>query len=188
MSNGILEVIVGCMSSGKSEELMRRLRRAKIGRQGVIVFKPKRDTRVGSEVASRDGNSMEAVPFETEGEILGKVTNEHQVVGIDEAQFFDAWVLATIQKLVERGKRVIVAGLDTDFNGKPFGIVPDLMAVADEVSKLNAVCMRCGRRATRTQFLSALTDISDGDNPIIVGGDGDYEARCRDCHTVPSFG
>lgn len=185
-TKGSIEVIVGCMSSGKSEELIRRLRRATIARQGTVVFKPAHDVRTdGRTIASRDGKTHGAVSVARAADIPALVGDGPCVVGIDEAQFFDAGIVAAVGVLVDRGIRVIVAGLDTDFRGEPFGAVPHLMAVADSVTKLQAVCVRCGRPAVRSQLLVAPPS-GDLGSPDFVGGDEKYEARCRDCHEVPS--
>ena len=183
---GSIEVIVGCMSSGKSEELIRRMRRASIARQGTIVFKPAHDVRTDKvTIASRDGKTFGAVTVARAMDIPSLVDEAHCVVGLDEAQFFDAGIVAVANALVERGIRVIVAGLDTDFRGEPFGMVPHLMAVADSVTKLQAVCMKCGQPATRSQILVAPPS-GDLTSPEFIGGDEKYEARCRDCHEPPS--
>ncbi len=184
MKKGTFEVIVGCMSSGKSEELIRRLRREVIARRRVAVFKPERDTRTGRpEIASRDGRSLDAVPVSTPADVLAWVERESfdGTVGIDEAQFFSADIVEAVEALVARGLRVIAAGLDTDFRGRPFGAVPHLLAVADSVTKLSAVCVRCGAPAVRTQLKAA----PPAEGNIRVGGDESYEARCRDCHETP---
>lgn len=183
MTKGKLEVIVGCMSSGKSEVMIHRLTRAKIARQIVQVFKPAVDTRTDEKtVASRSGASCDAVTVSGSKEILDKVDCGTQVVGIDEVHFFDEELPDVIKVLVIQGRRVIVAGLNTDFRGEPFGtVVPHLMAIADEVTSLKAVCKRCGGDAVRTQML--VEPPEDGSN-VQVGGDESYEARCRKCHTV----
>ncbi len=185
-NKGSIEVIVGCMSSGKSEELIRRLRRATIARQGTVVFKPARDVRTDKvTIASRDGKTHGAVTVSRAADIPALVDDGRCVVGIDEAQFFDAGIVAVANALVDRGIRVIIAGLDTDFRGEPFGVVPHLMAVADSVTKLQAVCVRCGKPAIRSQLL-VTPPSGDLSSPDFVGGDEKYEARCRDCHEVPS--
>ncbi len=184
MKKGTLEVIVGCMSSGKSEELIRRLRRAEIAKLRVALFKPRKDTRTDeSTVASRDGRKYPAMAVTDPGEILAWVDRESftGVVAIDEAQFFDPSILRVAEGLVDRGLRVIAAGLDTDFRGRPFEPVPQLMAVADSVTKLTAVCVCCGAVAVRSQIKAAPPE---GEH-IQVGGDELYEARCRDCHRAP---
>lgn len=181
MAKGSLEVIVGCMSSGKTEELVRLLRRAIIARQEVINFKPLRDDR-NHGIESRNGFKLRAIAVCDPLEIPASVGSDCTVVGIDEAQFFDIRLVAAIDTLIDRGVRVIVAALDTDYNGRPFGIVPHLMAIADKVVKVCAICVQCGKDAVRTQIL--VKPKTDGD-PILVGGNELYEARCRDCHRIP---
>ncbi len=176
MPHGTLEVIVGCMSSGKSEELIRRIRRATIAKQSVVVCKPAIDSRSGeAAVASRDGATHRAVSVHTADEILSAITTAQQVVGLDEIQFFDARLLDIVRILVQQGVRVIAAGLDTDFRGEPF----------DLVAKLTAVCVRCGEQAIRTQRLIGNAPAPHDSPRIVVGGDELYEARCRNCHEVP---
>lgn len=184
MKKGMLEVIVGCMSSGKSEELIRRLRRAEIARLQVALFKPRRDTRTDERtVASRDGRKYPAMAVAEPEEILFWVDQRsfNGIVALDEAQFFAPSILRVVEGLIDRGLRVIVAGLDTDFRGLPFEPVPQLMAVADSVTKLTAVCVCCGAAAIRSQIKTAPPE---GER-IQVGGDELYEARCRDCHRAP---
>jgi thymidine kinase len=188
-SHAGLEVIVGSMFSGKSEELIRRMKRAVIARRAVQVFKPAIDDRFGVEVVrSHDGDSFQARPVRTSEEIVALVSPDTTVVGIDEVQFFDAGVIGVVRSLVLGGRRVICAGLDLDFRGEPFGPVPTLLALAEKVDKLEAICVVCGEAATRTQR------IVDGvpafyDEPIIViGAKEAYEARCRGCHEVPRRG
>ncbi len=182
MLYGSLEVIVGCMSSGKSEEMLRRLRRSLIAKRGVIVFKPQIDTRSGNEVVSRNGQAWEAVTIETPEEALSQVLEKHTVIGFDEAQFFNASILTVTEQLVMQGKRVIVAGLDTDFRGQPFGYIPQLLAMADEVTKLSAICMKCGETATRSYRKEATGIEVPAEGVVVVAGDVLYEARCRSCH------
>ncbi len=181
-----LEVVVGSMFSGKSEELIRRVKRAVIARRSVQVFKPLIDDRYGVEVVrSHDGDSFVARPVRSSAEIPDLIAPETTVVGIDEVQFFDAGIVDVVRALVVGGRRVICAGLDLDFRGEPFGPVPTLLALAERVDKLEAICVVCGEPATRTQR------IVDGvpafwDEPIIViGAKEAYEARCRTCHEVP---
>lgn len=183
---GTLEVIVGCMSSGKSEELIRRLRRASIAKQPVLVFKPGIDERGGKLViSSRDGKLFDAIPIDHPQDVYRHLRMEHKVIAFDEAQFMPEGVLVIIRDLVDRGMRVLVAGLDTDFRGEPFGSIPHMLAEADSVTKLTAVCVRCGEAAVRTQRLIA-GEPAPYDSPrIVVGGDEMYEARCRACHAVP---
>jgi thymidine kinase len=186
MPKGTLEIIVGCMSSGKSEELIRRLKRASIAKQPLIVFKPGMDERGGKLViSSRDGRLFDAIPIDDPQEVFNHLQPEHKVVALDEAQFLPESTLTVIQKLLDRGVRVLAAGLDTDFRGEPFGIVPLLMAEADSVTKLTAVCVCCGESAIRTQRLIAGQPAPYDSPRIVVGGDEMYEARCRACHQVP---
>lgn len=184
-----LEVIVGSMFSGKSEELIRRVKRAAIAKQNVVVFKPALDHRYGVErVAAHNGMYVACNPVSTPEEILGKVEEDTDVVAIDEVQFFAGSIVPVCQQLVEAGKRVIVAGLDQDFRGEPFGIVPTLMALADQVTKLNAICVVCGRTASRTQRLIDGAPAKYDDPIILIGATENYEARCNLCHQVPGKG
>jgi thymidine kinase len=184
--DGWIEVICGSMFSGKTEELIRRVRRAEIARQKVQVFKPALDNRyVVEKVASHNGMHREAIPVESATAIAGLVEADTTVVAIDEAQFFDWRIADVCCHLADRGVRVVVAGLDTDFRGEPFGPMPLLMAQAEQVDKLQAICVICGAPASRTQRL-----VNDQpawyDDPIILVGASDvYEARCRHCHQVP---
>lgn len=183
---GFIEVICGSMFSGKTEELMRRLKRAQIGRQKVQVFKPAIDTRYSAtHVQSHDSNRIPSRPVEKARDILDLVEDNTRVVGIDEAQFFDEFVVEVAQKLAYRGVRVIAAGLDMDFMGQPFGPMPRLLAVAEQVTKLTAVCVVCGGPATRSQRITG-----DDSARIAVGAKEMYEPRCRFCHepaTAPSL-
>jgi len=178
---GFIEVICGSMFSGKTEELVRRLKRAQIARQKIQVFKPVLDNRFSPDhVQSHDANKILSRPVEKARDILKYVEDNTRVVGIDEAQFFDDSVVDVAQKLAYRGIRVIVAGLDMDFRGQPFGPMPKLLAVAESVTKLSAVCMVCGNPASRSQRLG---DALGADAPkIAVGAKELYEARCRFCH------
>lgn len=183
---GSLEVICGSMFCGKTEELIRRLRRAEIARQKVQVFKPIIDTRYQiAKVASHNGAAFEALPIEKSSQILEQLNQDTTVVGIDEVQFFDADILDIIKRLVNEEKRVICAGLDTDFRGEPFGVMPTLMAIAEHVDKLQAICMVCGEPASRTQRLVNGKPAFYDDPIIIVGASEMYEARCRSHHKVP---
>jgi thymidine kinase len=183
---GSLEVICGSMFSGKTEELIRRVRRAKIARQNVQVFKPAIDTRytIGA-VESHNGLGVEAVPIQAAGEVLSLLQPDTTVVAIDEVQFFGWEVTEICMQLADKGLRVIVAGLDMDFRGEPFGPMPVLMAEAEEVDKLQAICVVCGEPASRTQRLIDGQPAAYDEPVILVGGSESYEARCRHCHQVP---
>lgn len=184
---GHVELICGSMFSGKTEELLRRIRRAEIARRRIQIFKPRLDNRYGlDKVASHNGVARsDAVVVENAEEILGLVHPETEVVAIDEIQFFD-WTIADVcSALADRGKRVIAAGLDQDFRGEPFGPMPLLMALAEEVDKLHAICVICGASASRTQRLIDGRPARYDDPVILVGGSESYEARCRACHDVP---
>lgn len=183
---GSLEVITGSMFSGKTDELIRRLRRATIARQKVQVFKPRIDDRYHTEMlTSHAGGQFEATPIERVDAIPEEIAGDTTVVAIDEAQFFDDMILKVCRDLADEGRRVIVAGLDTDFRGNPFGPVPWLMATADRVDKLHAICMVCGKPATRTQRLIENAPARASDPVIAVGASELYEARCREHHEVP---
>ena len=173
---GCIEVITGSMFSGKSEELIRRLRRAQIARQRVQIFKPLVDGRYSREhIVSHSDMRIDAELVEHAENILEKLSSRTEVVGIDEGQFFDATLVDVCNQLANAGKRVVVAGLDTDFLGKPFEPMPQLLAVAEYITKTLAICMRCGSPANQTQRLVASKD------RVVVGGAGSYEARCRRC-------
>jgi len=183
---GWIEVICGCMFSGKTEELIRRVKRAQIARQRVQVFQHCLDLRYGERrVASHSGAQLEATTARTAVEILQRVVTDTQVVAIDEAQFFDAAIAPVCQELADGGLRVIVAGLDMDFRGEPFGAMPQLLTGAEMVDKLNAICVVCGAPATRTQRLIDGHPAYYEDPVIMVGASEVYEARCRTCHQVP---
>jgi len=187
-NQGRIELICGCMFSGKSEELMRRLRRAEIAKQRVMVFKPDIDIRYGlANVSSHDGRKYEAIPIKRPVDMLDHLENGDQVtvVGIDEAQFFDDTIVAVSRKLAESGVRVILAGLDLDFRGEPFGPIPALMAEAERVDKLNAICVISGEPATRTQRLINGEPARYDDPIIMIGAQDTYEARSREHHIVP---
>ena len=172
---GWIEVICGSMFSGKTEELIRRLRRARIARQTVESFKPALDDRFSdSEVVSHDENTISTTPVHTASQIL-LLAEDVDVVGIDEAQFFDADLVSVCQKLAGAGKRVVVAGLDQDYQGEPFEPIPQLMAVAEHVTKLHAVCVVCGGPANHSQR------IVEGDDRVLLGATEAYEPRCRSC-------
>jgi len=173
---GWIEVIVGPMFSGKSEELIRRLRRAEIARQRVQIFKPLIDQRYSNtEIVSHSGLEIRSDLVKSAAEVLEKVEARTEVVGIDEAQFLGEGLLDVCTKLADTGKRVIVTGLDTDYLGRPFEPMPRLLAIAEEITKLLAICVRCGNPAVHTQRLIASEDL------IVVGAGGMYEARCRRC-------
>jgi thymidine kinase len=186
-TKGHIEVICGSMFSGKSEELIRRVKRAQIARQHVQVFTHVIDTRYGSntKVASHSGAEFDARPVQHASEILEHVDSDAEVVAIDEAQFFDWEIAEVVNALAQRGVRVIVAGLDTDFRGEPFGAMPVLMAQAEKIDKLNAICMVCGGDAARTQRLVNGAPAAYDDPLVVVGANEMYEARCRRHHQVP---
>jgi thymidine kinase len=175
------------MFCGKTEELIRLLRRAEIARQIVQVFKPAIDIRYdsGVKVTSHAGMAFDAIPVKNASEILEKVNKETTVVGIDEAQFLDEEIVPVVQTLADRGIRVIVAGLDTNFRGEPFGSMPTLMAIAENVQKLHAICMVCGEPASRTQRLVNGRPARYDEPIVVVGAAEMYEARCRKHHDVP---
>jgi len=183
--SGWLEVITGPMYCGKSEELIRRLRRVKIAKQKIKVFKPVLDNRYSKkDVVSHSGNSIEAVPVDHPEEILKRIDASVDVVGIDEAQFFHEDLIEICEDLADRGKRVILAGLDRDFRNQPFGPMPELMARAEYVDKLHAICIQCGEPASRTQRLIDGEPAAADDPVILVGAAEVYEARCRSCHAI----
>ncbi len=174
--SGWIEVICGSMFSGKTEELLRRLRRAKIANQKVVIFKPALDNRYAThKVVSHDANSLEAVPV-VDSQQLMNLAGGYDVIGVDEAQFFDAELVQTVQQLALDGCRVIIAGLDMDFRGQPFGPIPQLLAVAEYITKLHAICQQCGHLATHSFRLSA------NEETIELGAQQTYEARCRSCY------
>jgi len=183
---GSVEVICGSMFSGKTEEMIRRLRRAVIARQKVQVFKPVIDNRYNaSKVTSHAGLDFEAIPISDSSEIMKNMRDDTTVVGIDEAQFFDDGIVEIIERLANHNIRVIVTGLDMDFRGEPFGCVPELLARADKIDKLQAICMTCGEPANRTQRLVDGKPAHYEDPIVIVGASEMYEARCRAHHEVP---
>ena len=179
VNTGWIEIIAGCMFSGKTEELIRRLRRAKIAKLNVTIFKPKIDTRYSTEqIVSHSDQSLPSVMVEKAEEILN-LAKDSQVVGIDEAQFFDENLIDVCNSLANQGKRVIVAGLDQDYRGVPFEPIPQLLAIAEYITKTLAICVKCGNPADKTQ-----RTISSS-NRVIVGASDSYEARCRKCHYIP---
>jgi len=173
---GWIEVVCGSMFSGKTEELIRRLNRAKIAKQRVEIFKPVMDVRYSlDEVVSHNENAIRSTPVDTASNIL-LLTGDVDVIGIDEAQFFDGALVEVCEKLANMGIRVIVAGLDMDFKGKPFGPMPQLMAIAEYVTKVHAICMRCGSLANFSHRLS------DEEKLVVLGEKNEYEPLCRECY------
>ncbi len=184
--NGSIEVITGSMFCGKTEETIRRLRRATIAKQKVQVFKPKIDNRYSEEkVSSHAGHNFDATPIQDASDILKHLASDTTVVAIDEVQFFDDEIISIAQDLADKGIRVIIAGLDTDFRGEPFGPMPILMSKAERVDKLHAICVVCGGEASRTQRLVDGKPARYDDPVVIVGAAELYEARCRRHHEVP---
>lgn len=183
---GVLEVICGPMFSGKSEELMRRLRRAKIAKQHTMIFKPSVDNRHSIEyVVSHDGNKLYAQALDDVTAIPELVYQDNvDVIGIDEAQFFPQEIIPAICTLIDNGKRVIIAGLDLDFRGVPFGSIPTLLAIADKITKLNAICCVCGKEANCTQRLVNGLPAKHDDPIIMIGAQEAYQARCRSCYSI----
>lgn len=182
---GWIELICGGMFAGKSEELLRRIRRAEIARQSVQAFKPVVDDRYGVDViGSHNGMRREATIVRDSREILEQLGPETSVVAIDEAQFFDLGLAEVCDELADKGLRVIVAGLDVDFRGEPFGSMPRLLAQAEYVDKLQAICQSCGAPACRTQRLIDGKPARYDDPVVLIGASEVYEARCRDCHEV----
>ncbi len=176
-SRGHIEVITGGMFSGKSEELVRRLRRAEIARQRTQVFKPHTDTRSGPErVTTRDNRALDATTVHDSGALLASLEPDVDVVGIDEAQFFDPTLVDVVNELADRGLRVIVAGLDLDYRRRPFGPMPAILTIAEYVDKMHAVCVRCGEPAHYSQRLVG------NQEQVLVGDTESYEARCRACY------
>ncbi len=179
VDTGWIEVIAGCMFSGKTEELIRRLRRAQIAKLNVKVFKPKIDNRYSKEkIVSHSEQSLSSIIVETPEEIL-TLAQDAQVVGIDEAQFFSKDLADVCNQLADEGKRVVVAGLDQDYRGIPFEPIPQLLAQAEYITKTLAICVKCGNPADRTQRTIATQD------RVLVGALDSYEARCRKCHYIP---
>ena len=184
--DGWLEVISGCMFAGKTEELIRRIKTFEFAHQEIIVFKPKIDNRYSDDkVVSHAGSSVESIVVTKASEIMEHIKDTTQVVAIDEVQFFDDDVIAVTDILANRGIRVVVAGLDTDFRGEPFGVMPILITKAEFVTKLTAVCTKCGAPATRTQRIVNGQPANYNDPTILVGAREAYEARCCHCHEVP---
>jgi thymidine kinase len=185
-ARGHIELICGSMFSGKTEELIRRLRRAEIAKQRIQVFSHKLDTRYGSDqLASHSGANWSAVPVQRAEQVLEQLDPAATVVAVDEAQFFDEQIARVVDALAQRGIRVLIAGLDLDFRGEPFGPMPLLLAQAEQVDKLSAICVVCGAPASRTQRLINGSPAKYDDPVILVGASEVYEARCRHCHQVP---
>lgn len=176
---GWIEVIVGCMFSGKTEELIRRLRRAEIARQKVVVFKPRVDNRYSSDhIVSHSEAKLKSLEVESSKEVE-QLAQEAQVIGIDEGQFFDTGLVEVAERLANQGKRVLIAGLDQDYRGKPFEPMPQLLAIAEYITKTLAICVVCGNPADRTQRTIASNE------RVVVGAKDSYEARCRKCFKPP---
>ena len=177
--NGHIEVVCGSMFSGKTEELIRRLRRAQIAKQKVVVFKPKIDNRFHKEkIVSHSKQEIQSIVIKDAEEILQHAVFA-QVIGIDEAQFFDNNLINIVQDLADSGKRVIIAGLDMDYRGVPFDPIPQLLAIAEDITKMHAICMRCGAQANYTYRMTASKE------RVVVGAGEVYEARCRHCYEKP---
>jgi len=184
-NDGWIEVICGSMFSGKSEELIRRVHRVQIAKKKVQVFKPTIDTRYSIQyIYSHNGTKIEAINISNSKELLEKTEPDTEVVAIDEAQFYDKGIVTICQKLADQGRRVMVAGLDQDFRGEPFGPIPELLAVAEYIDKLQAICMICGSPASRAQRLVNGKPAKYSDPIILIGAKETYEARCRKCHVV----
>jgi thymidine kinase len=183
---GLIEVICGPMFSGKTEELIRRLRRAKIARQRVVVFKPRIDNRYDEvQIVSHSSQKIPSIPVEDTSAMqhcLTQLDSPVDVVGVDEAQFFDASLLEFVDDLANKGTRVVIAGLDQDYLGRPFGAMPNLLAIADVVTKQYAVCVMCGSPASKSQRVATEKAGEVSDRQVLVGAEQLYEARCRRCH------
>ena len=176
---GWIEVITGCMFSGKTEELIRRLRRAQIAKQQVKIFKPKIDTRFADDsIVSHSEQSLPSIQIKDINDAM-ELSDDAQVIGIDEAQFFSEDIINVCTELADKGKRVIVAGLDQDYRGIPFEPIPHLLAIAEYITKSLAICVECGNPADKTQRKTTLSE------RVIVGASDIYEARCRKCHYIP---
>lgn len=186
-TGGWIEVVAGVMFSGKTEELLRRVRRATIARKRVQVFKSHLDDRYAGlwAISSHDQKTFDATPVDSSAQILLRLDPMAQVIAVDEAQFLDSGIVNVATSLANRGRRVILAGTDTDFRGEPFGAMPQLMAVAEVVDKLHAICVLCGNAASRNQRLIDGKPAPYESPTIMVGAADSYEARCRACHVVP---
>lgn len=186
LKEGWIEVICGCMFAGKTEELIRRLKRLEYAKKSYLLFKPKIDNRYSEkEVVSHNLNKKNSIIIENAADLIKNLpSNLPYAIAIDEVQFFGEDMIDVIQDLANRGVRVIVAGLDTDFRAEPFGIMPSLLALAEDVTKLHAICQCCGSLASRTQRLINGSPAHYSDPIILVGAKEQYEARCRHCHVV----
>ncbi|HEX2977711.1 MAG TPA: thymidine kinase [Candidatus Babeliales bacterium] len=184
-TKGTLEVICGPMFSGKSEELIRRIKRAQYAKLSIAVFKHQFDNRTTIEhIASHDGSRVPGTPIDHPAKMLDVIPASTKVIAIDEVQFFPIEMVNVVCKLVDEGKRVIVAGLDLDFKRRPFGCMPILLAIADHVTKLKAICMDCGCEAHFTQRLVDGKPAQYNDPLVVIGAQENYQARCRDCHSI----
>ena len=183
---GWIECICGSMFSGKSEELLRRIKRGVIAKQKVLLFKPSIDNRYDeNRVSTHNGNSYDSISIEKSSEILNIVKDKnYDIIGIDEIQFFDNDIVKVINKLADEGFRVIVAGLDMDFKAEPFHPMPEIMAISEMVTKLHAVCNKCGKEASRSQRLINGKPAKYDDPIVVIGASESYEARCRHCHEI----
>lgn len=187
MTGYSFEIITGPMSCGKTEELLRRVKRCIIAQKRVKVISPEIDTRAkGDYIESRNGLWLDAITVKNSRDILNHIKHDDEIIAFDEIQFFDEEIVSVIKKLVEHGKRVIASGLDLDFKGEPFGCMPELLCLADKVDKLAAVCMKCGSdNGTRTQRLINGFPADKSSALIMIGGDENYEARCLKCYELP---
>lgn len=183
---GWIECICGSMFSGKSEELLRRIKRGVIAKQKVLLFKPSIDNRYDeNRVSTHNGNSYDSISIEKSSDILNFVKDtNYDIIGIDEIQFFDNDIVKIINKLADNGIRVIVAGLDIDFKAEPFHPMPEIMAISEMVTKLHAVCNKCGKEASRSQRLINGKPAKYDDPIVVIGASESYEARCRHCHEI----
>lgn len=183
---GWIECICGSMFSGKSEELLRRIKRGVIAKQKVLLFKPSIDNRYDeNRVSTHNGNSYDSISIEKSSDILNFVKDtNYDIIGIDEIQFFDNDIVKIINKLADNGIRVIVAGLDMDFKAEPFHPMPEIMAISEMVTKLHAVCNKCGKEASRSQRLINGKPAKYDDPIVVIGASESYEARCRHCHKI----
>lgn len=185
-SDGWIEVICGSMFAGKTEELIRRITRIHFAKREVVVFKPVIDNRYGKDdVVSHSQRRIKSIPINNSGELLEHLDHLPYAVAIDEAQFFDEGIIEVAEYLADHGVRVIIAGLDCDFRGEPFGVMPDFLSRAEYVTKLQAICQVCGEPATRTQRIIDGKPAYYDDPIILVSAKEKYEARCRRCHSVP---